>query len=257
MYSNINFSIILPTYNRAHILSKSIDSVVEQDFYDWELIIIDDASTDNTIEVVSKYNDDRIIYHKLIVNSGVNIARNTAIDLVKNNYILLLDSDNLLTKNILSKYYQLLLDNKYDYIKFPCMNQDGIYTVKDYNFNGSISYKDFLRNSKEGEYATLVKSSLLKNIKFSPDINGGESITWKLIAKETKIIYYIPIIAIIYNDSGEDRLSVKNKNYHRLAQVFYKDITTLFLEYIKYAQLLLIKNTIKFSIYKLLSLMVR
>ena len=255
MHNNIKFSIILPTYNRGFRISQCIESVINQNFHDWELIIINDGSTDNTDELVSRYSDDRIKYIKLKKNNGVNIARNQGIKLVNGEFTLLLDSDNFLLENILSKYNDLTTTSKYDYFKFPCINQDGKHTVDDPNFLGNLSYKLFLTETKKGEYATLIKSKLLKDNKFFEDINGGEGITWKLIAKQLQVIRYEPIIALIYDNIGNDRLSLKNKNYHRLAKVFIKDIQILGFDYLRYAPFFLLKNIIKLIIYKILSIL--
>jgi glycosyltransferase involved in cell wall biosynthesis len=88
-------SIIMPTYNRAHGILKSIYSVVCQDYQNWELIIIDDGSTDNTVEVVGAIDDPRIIYLKLEQNQGPAFARNVGISRAKGNFIALIDSDDI------------------------------------------------------------------------------------------------------------------------------------------------------------------
>ncbi|MFQ8843814.1 MAG: glycosyltransferase family 2 protein [Lachnospira pectinoschiza] len=63
-------SVILPTYNRAYIIKNSIRSILDQTYKDYELIIVDDGSTDETENVINEINDDRIIYHKFVANSG-------------------------------------------------------------------------------------------------------------------------------------------------------------------------------------------
>ena len=257
VFNKMKFSIILPTFNRAYRISKSIDSVINQNFHDWELIIINDGSSDNTDEIVSNYTDKRIKYIKLQKNFGVNVARNIGINLVKGEFTLLLDSVNLLTKNILSKYNHLTINGTYDYIKFPCITQEGKYTVEDPNFTGNIPYKFFLIEKKRGEYATLIKSKLLKKNKFFEDINGGEGITWKLIARQIKVVRYESLVALIYDNSGKDRLSLKNKNYNRLAKVFLKDIMILGFDYFRYSPFFLFKNIIKFTIYKFFSIFIK
>ena len=75
-------SIIMPSYNTAKFISKTIESVLEQTYKNWELLIVDDCSTDNTDEIVSKYDDDRIIYLKNKKNSGAAVSRNKALNVI-------------------------------------------------------------------------------------------------------------------------------------------------------------------------------
>ena len=88
------FSIIIPTYNRENHLPKAIESVLSQSFTDWELIIVDDGSTDNTSDVVASYNDPRIkyIYQE---NAERSAARNNGIRNAKGEWICFLDSDDV------------------------------------------------------------------------------------------------------------------------------------------------------------------
>lgn len=97
------FSIIIPTYNRAHHLPKAIDSVLEQTFTDWELIIVDDGSTDNTKEIVESYDDIRIryIYQE---NAERSAARNNGINHSKGEWICFLDSDDYYLSNHLEVF---------------------------------------------------------------------------------------------------------------------------------------------------------
>lgn len=97
----MKFSIIIPTYNRATFLPKAIESVLSQTFADWELIIVDDGSTDNTKEVVSQYSDSRItyIYQE---NAERSAARNNGIAHSLGEYVLFLDSDDYYLSNFLA-----------------------------------------------------------------------------------------------------------------------------------------------------------
>ena len=102
----MKFSIIIPTYNRASFLLRAIESVLAQTYTDWELIIVDDGSTDNTKDIVSQYNDDRIryIYQQ---NAERSAARNNGINHANGDYVCFMDSDNLM----LSHRLQLLADS--------------------------------------------------------------------------------------------------------------------------------------------------
>lgn len=89
-------SIILPTYNRAHCMERAVDSVLRQTYSQWELLVIDDGSTDHTEEIMAAYaaSDDRIRYNRLACNKGAAAARNEGIRLARYDYIAFQDSDD-------------------------------------------------------------------------------------------------------------------------------------------------------------------
>lgn len=87
-------SIVIPTYNRSRLLARAVKSVLNQTYQDFELIIVDDASTDNTEEVVNSFNDKRIRYLRHEKNKGEAAARNTGIKAAKYDYIAQQDSDD-------------------------------------------------------------------------------------------------------------------------------------------------------------------
>lgn len=88
-------SIIMPSYNTALYISESIESVLGQSYKNWELIIVDDCSTDNTNEIVAQYTDLRIKFYKNIKNTGAAFSRNRALSLAKGKWIAFLDSDDI------------------------------------------------------------------------------------------------------------------------------------------------------------------
>jgi glycosyltransferase involved in cell wall biosynthesis len=88
-------SIILPTYNRAQKVGKSIESVLKQTYTYFELLVIDDGSTDQTEEVVNSYKDKRVRYYRLLENGGQSKARNQGIKFAQYDYLAFEDSDDL------------------------------------------------------------------------------------------------------------------------------------------------------------------
>lgn len=87
-------SVIIPTYNRAHLITRAIRSVLNQTYHDFELIVVDDGSTDNTEEIVNGFNDPRIKYIRHDKNKRVAAARNTGIKAARGSYIAFQDSDD-------------------------------------------------------------------------------------------------------------------------------------------------------------------
>ncbi|UPV76852.1 glycosyltransferase (plasmid) [Halorussus limi] len=87
-------SVVIPTYNRAELLTRAIDSVLAQTYDDFELVVVDDGSTDDTEAVVTGYDDDRVRYLAHETNRGANPARNTGIEAAEGEYVAFLDSDD-------------------------------------------------------------------------------------------------------------------------------------------------------------------
>lgn len=99
-------SVIMPTYNRASLISRMIESVLAQPFNTFEFLIVDDGSTDATKEVVMGYSDSRIIYHRLLDNQGVSVARNYGIQNARGTYISFVDSDDTLAGDLFGEMYR-------------------------------------------------------------------------------------------------------------------------------------------------------
>ena len=87
-------SVVIPSYNRAHLVKRAIDSVLNQTYREFEVIVVDDASTDGTAEIVKGLADQRVRYVKHQANRGVSESRNTGIKAAKGHLIGFLDSDD-------------------------------------------------------------------------------------------------------------------------------------------------------------------
>lgn len=108
-------SIITPLYNSEKFIEETIESVLRQTYNNWEMIIVDDCSTDLGPDIVKKYsqNDLRIKYIKMEKNSGAALCRNKAIELSKGEFIAFLDSDDLWKEKKLEKQVKFMKDNQY------------------------------------------------------------------------------------------------------------------------------------------------
>lgn len=111
-------SVILPAYNAAPFLERAVASVTTQTFRDWELIIVDDASTDDTAAIARNLteNDKRIHLLQLKTNGGPSVARNAGIKASKAPWIAILDADDVIMPSRLAQLYALALSNRYDMV---------------------------------------------------------------------------------------------------------------------------------------------
>ncbi len=108
-------SVIMPSWNTGRWIAESIESVINQTYQNWELIIVDDCSTDNTDEIVNSFKDARIKYLKNDVNSGAAITRNRALREAQGEWIAFLDSDDLWVQNKLEKMVSFMKTHNYSF----------------------------------------------------------------------------------------------------------------------------------------------
>lgn len=120
-------SIIMPSYNTAAYIKQSIESVLKQSYTNWELIIVDDCSSDNIDEVVKSINDVRVKYLKNEKNSGAALSRNRALKEAKGRWIAFLDSDDLWMSEKLEKQIRFMEKNGYyfSYTNYEEIDIDG------------------------------------------------------------------------------------------------------------------------------------
>lgn len=117
---NAKVSIIVPSFNKGKFIAETINSVITQSYQNWELIITDDRSTDNTVEIINAFcsKDERI---KLFINSenkGANYSRNFGINHANGEYIIFLDADDLLDKECLTTRYRKINGSGFDFCVF-------------------------------------------------------------------------------------------------------------------------------------------
>jgi glycosyltransferase involved in cell wall biosynthesis len=165
----VTVSVVIPTYNRADVLPRAIDSVLDQSLQDFEVLVIDDGSTDNTESVIKSYSDERIQYIPQDENRGANAARNRGIEESTGEYISFLDSDDVFFKDKLKRSYHTLEE-----MSEECAGVFTGYTLQDTRLSKSfqVTPPDIVRSSDE-----LVNKVL--NTHKSRGIGGFSSITMK------------------------------------------------------------------------------
>lgn len=163
-------SVIIPTYNRARLIEKSVRSVLAQSYQNLEVIVVDDASTDDTETTVRNIADSRVKYVRLPQNSGACAARNEGIRLASGAYIAFNDSDDQWTTEKVQRQLEFLEEHKADVVvcKMECMNADGSFLHFFPNKDGSscISYDELLRYNCTSTQTFFGKAASFKEMPF-------------------------------------------------------------------------------------------
>lgn len=135
-------SVIIPTYNRANLIERSVRSVLDQTYDNLEVIVVDDGSTDDTQEVIGKIEDPRLLYKKLSPNQGVSNARNVGVSMATASLIAFQDSDDRWRKDKLEKqmeYWQAHPEYSMIYSSYIYHTQEGeSYLVPSENIQGEL-----------------------------------------------------------------------------------------------------------------------
>lgn len=164
------FSIIIPIYNRAHTLPKCLDSIIVQEFEDFECILIDDGSKDNSLEVCKEYavKDSRFkVFHKQ--NGGVSTARNLGLEKAKGEWIVFVDSDDRILSNHLAQFKNMFDQNKDIDIVFCGLQYEGginhpAHTYKQNVFIGKEQIKKMFAETDVLQYMCACDRSYRKKI---------------------------------------------------------------------------------------------
>ena len=146
-------SIITPSYNTGEFISKTINSVINQTYKNWEMIIVDDCSADNSIEIINNFKKEepRIILLKNKQNIGSGPSRNKAIDLAKGEIIAFLDSDDIWFNEKLSLHVKFMEERQsaFSHTSYGFVNENGDRIKSTYRVSKKpISYSDLLKRTE-------------------------------------------------------------------------------------------------------------
>ena len=232
MVSELLFSVVIPTYNRADTLLVTLNSVICQTYPNFEIIVVDDGSTDNTQSVVANIKDDRLKYVR-IENSERAAARNVGIQSSKASYITFLDSDDVLFRNHLEVAHAHLVANRRPEVYHQAYAiQDGNVLKKKWTSFGEKDINTALVTigNVMSCMGVFIRKDVISDIKFNEDrdLSGFED--WELwirLAARYPIIYNPEITSALVQHSGRsvsDISTQKMKNrVDRLIQYAFND----------------------------------
>ena len=188
----MKFSIILPTFNRAQMIHNAIESVLNQTYKNWELVIIDDGSTDNTKEIVNNFQkEDKRIKYIFQENKERSAARNNGVNHAQGEWICFLDSDDLYHITHLETFKHLIIKNK----KISGLYFSGVsygeYDNSSQNYLVKTNKLEFVLFNTIGVPRACCNKEILVKYKFDTEINLGEDKElWSRIVNEYPIFYH-------------------------------------------------------------------
>ena len=176
-------SIIIPTFNRAHLIGETLDSIMAQTYTNWECIIVDDGSTDNTSEIVGGYveKDPRFQYHHRPKDRlpGGNAARNYGFEVSKGEYVNWFDSDDIMLPDFLQKKIDLIQKGNYDFVISNSINFNDNNIETEIFEHNNIGLKITAEHYIKGEINwitndVMLLSRTLKDIRFNEKLHSGQ-----------------------------------------------------------------------------------
>lgn len=226
------FSIVLPTYNHANLIGEAINSVINQTYNNWELIIVDNNSTDNTSAVISEYNDDRIKSFKIQNKGVIASSRNMGINKSKGNWIAFIDSDDIWYTNKLDLVVNKINSNT----KYHVFCHDELMVNINNGKTNKLIYGPFCDNfysnmliygNKLSTSSTIVsrKYIISNNLLFRENTNlitVEDYDFWLLLAKSNAQFYFIKKILGEYRIHGSN-MSMVNVNFYKNLVFLIKD----------------------------------
>lgn len=174
-------SVIIPLYNKEATIRETIESVLGQNHVDFEIIVVDDGSTDSSAEIVKSIEDSRIKYFYK-KNAGVSAARNSGVQIASGNYILFLDADDILIPDALKLLYDNAINNHADIsnANHIIIDEDGSKVLFSGQYTNGIvhnPYKaEFYRRLIIAPGATLIKKSFLQNFPYRENLSRYEDL---------------------------------------------------------------------------------
>jgi len=207
----MHFSIVIPLYNKKAHIKRAIKSILQQTYQKFEIIVIDDGSTDNSYEEIKEIKDSRLsIYRK--DNEGVSVARNFGVEKANNDYIAFLDADDVWHSLFLESILNLIREYPDAGAYASSYNFRTLNNIKKANINinfhkgqaGLVDYfKSTLNDPLISASSVVIRKDVFDTIGgFMPDLTRGEDLEmWCRIALNYKIAYINKVLASYYLDS--------------------------------------------------------
>lgn len=207
-------SIIIPVYNAEKYLKETIENIKAQSYKNWELIMVNDCSTDDSKKIAKPYLNKNIKWFDLKKNSGPAIARNHGIDESKGRYLVFQDADDLWHKDKLTKQVAFMKekDCAFSYTGYEFADKNGRPNGKKVYIPEKMTYKQALKNTTISTITVMFDMDKLKKEDvYMPNVEAEDTATWWKVLKKIDYAYGLNEILSYYRRSEGTRSSNKIK----------------------------------------------
>ncbi|EJY0884479.1 glycosyltransferase [Vibrio cholerae] len=236
-------SVIMPLYNSARFLSSSIESVINQTYKNWELLLIDDCSKDDSVIIAQSYSDQdkRIRLLRLSKNSGAAIARNKGIEQAKGRFIAFLDSDDVWFPEKLNSQIEFMISNQiaFSYTAYKKINEYGR-ELFELGVPCSLSYNTLLKVCVIGCLTVVYDVSIIGKTYMPLGTKREDYALWLKILREKNVIAYginkvLASYRVYPNQSSSKKLTMAKENWRLLREHEKLNIFLAYYYFINYA----------------------
>lgn len=206
-------SVIMPAYNAEKTIFTAVQSVLNQTYRNFELIVVDDLSSDNTEQIIRQFDDSRIVYIKNNENKGASFSRNRGVSLATGKWIAFLDSDDYWRSDKLKKQMDFHKKNKEAILSYTAsafMNEEGQAYKYIMGVEKKIDYKYLLNHNVISCSSVIIKADIMKSIEMPGDYMSEDYYIWLMVLKKYQFAYGINEPLLTY------RISHKSKSSNRL-----------------------------------------
>lgn len=219
-------SIVMPAYNAEKYIENAVQSVLSQTVDSWELIIVDDCSTDSTAAIASKLasGDERIHLHRNFSNKGAAESRNAGLKLCTGKYVALLDSDDLWLPDKLERQIDRLEKSEADivYCSYAIIDQSGKPEYKDFIVPEDVDFQSALIKSVMSCSTTVFTREIAQNYSFPLKYYHEDLAMWLKLLKDGKKAVGISDVLASYRVRDDSRASNKIRSAYNRWEVYRK-----------------------------------
>ena len=208
-------SILMPTFNAEKFIKAAVESVQKQTYENWEMILVDDASTDETVKIIADFiqKESRIKHYQLQTNSGNGFARNIALEKASGKYIAFLDADDLWFPEKLEKQIQFLKANNlsFTFSFYDCIDDNGNNLNRRVQTPIPLTYKQLFFCNYVGNLTAIYDADFFGKIKLESSQKRQDWRLWLTILKQIKTAEAVPESLAFYRIRKDSISSSKFK----------------------------------------------